>query len=129
MKTTAAGCSPHDISRRIFSDGWDVQAAFYILGLEEIDPDCAPQFRFAVLETTPPYSLVVVELGIDALMLAARKVRHAMKMWRECIAAGTWDRYPQESFLITLPPWEENRWLEVEEMFQGPAEALLKASE
>ena len=127
FKTTAAGCSPNDISRRVFADGWDVQAAFYLRGLEKIvDPEYAARFRFAVLESTPPYSLVVVKLDADTLMLAERKVSHAIRTWRECMASGVWNRYPQESFWVSLPPWEENRWLETEDLFQGPVESLLK---
>ena len=127
FKTTAAGCSPHDISRRVFADGWDVQAAFYLRGLEAIGAtEYVPHFRFAVLESTPPYSLVVVELNADALMLAERKVAHAINTWRECMETGIWEGYPQKSFWVSLPPWEENRWLETEDLFQVPIESLMK---
>ena len=55
LKTTAAGASPVDLSRRALSDGWDIQAAFYLRGLRAIDPGCGePDFRFVVLESTPP---------------------------------------------------------------------------
>ena len=47
LKTTGAGASPIDLQRRVFSDGWDIQAAFYLRGMKALEPGL-PKSRLPV---------------------------------------------------------------------------------
>lgn len=112
-KTTSRSANPASFSRSLFNIGYDVQAAFYLRGLEALTGAVA-QWRWVVQETSPPYALSVVSLTPAALDLAQAKVDFAIAKWRECVDAGTWDGYPTEVCYAELPGWEEARWLERE---------------
>lgn len=123
-KTTGATANPEVISRTLFQNGWDIQAAFYLRGLQAIRAhtmDVAefrnsrlPDFRFAVQETYPPYALSVVALGPDALMLAEKRVTYALDKWHECLRTDTWPGYITDVAYASLPAHLEARWLEKE---------------
>lgn len=113
-KTTGATANPEVISRTLFSNCWDIQAAFYARGLKTIDPFADPVFRFCVQETHKPYALSVVALGPDSLMLGEKKVAFAIEKFGECLESGVWPGYPTETCYATLPTWEEQKWLDRE---------------
>lgn len=119
FKTTGASANPEVISRTLFSNGWDVQCAFYIRGLKAVSDrlqraNYDPIFRFVVQETYPPYALSVIALGPDSMMIAEKKVEFAINLWRKCLTSGEWPGYPQRICYAQLPKWEEERWLEQE---------------
>ena len=112
FKTTATGASPHQISRRALDHGWDIQAAFYLRGLRFLDPDADPSIRFVVQESTPPYALVVAQMGGDTLFLGNEKVEHAIEVWGNSLSSGQWEGYSQTTVEVRVPQWEETRWLD-----------------
>jgi hypothetical protein len=112
-KSTSASANPEVLSRTIFSNGWDVQAAFYVRGVKALTGR-EPAFRFACQETYPPYALSVLALGPDAMMLAEKKVLYALELWRECLTKNRWPAYPTRTAYASLPAWVESAWLEKE---------------
>lgn len=116
LKTTSKSASPEAYSRALFSIGGDVQAAFYLRGLEAAtgDPGRA-SFRWVVIETTPPYALSVVAPGQDVLTVGRKKVDYAIELWRKCLADDHWPGYPTDIAYAELPAWSEAQWLAKEE--------------
>ena len=112
-KTTGATANPEVLSRTLFTNGWDIQAAWYRRGLKAITGKDA-QFRFVVQETYAPHALSVMALGPDVLMLAEKKIMFAMDVWRACLEEDRWPGYPTRTCYAELPPYEESRWLEKE---------------
>jgi hypothetical protein len=112
-KTTSRSANPASFSRTLFNVGYDLQAAFYLRGLEALTGAVA-QWRWVVQEIAPPYALSVVSLTPAALDLAQAKVDFAIARWRECVESGSWKGYPTEVCYAELPGWEEARWLERE---------------
>lgn len=113
-KTTSRSANPEGWSRTLFSMGYDVQAAFYLRGLEAVTGSVAT-WRWVVQETAPPYALSVSSLTPAALEIATAKAEYAIRRWRECITSNIWPGYPTEICYAELPGWEETRWLEKEE--------------
>jgi len=113
-KTRNGSANPDVISRTIFSEGWDIKAAFYIRAVKSIDSNVDPAFYYVCQETYPPYALSVNSLAPDALMIGEKKVMYALEKWRECMESGVWPGYPTDVCFATLPPWEESKWLEKE---------------
>jgi hypothetical protein len=117
LKTTSRSANPDAWSRNLYAYGCDVQAAFYLRGLTQIvDPASAgvgygTQWRWLVVETTPPYALSVVTPGPDVLALADAKVDYALATWKRCLETDTWPGYPRRVATAELPAWEESRWL------------------
>lgn len=112
LKTTSRSAEPQSYARNLFSHGGDIQAAFYVRGIETIS-NARPRFRWVVVETYPPYALSVIEPAADVLAVGAAKVRFAVAKWAELLELrGEWPAYPNEVVRAELPPWEESRWLD-----------------
>jgi hypothetical protein len=115
LKTTSRSANPETWSRTIFGMGYDVQAAFYLRGMQAVDEVAHDRdFRFVVAETTPPYALSVISLGPAAMTIAEKKVSFAIDLWRKCMATNDWPAYSTRVAYAELPPWEEAAWLERE---------------
>lgn len=113
-KSTSGSAHPDAFIRGpLFALGYDVQAAMYLRGIAVLFGHEAA-FRFVVQETDPPYALSVVALGPEALVLAEKKRRRAVELWRACLATGQWPAYPTRTCYAELPAWQESRWLERE---------------
>jgi hypothetical protein len=130
LKTTTRLAHPEAFAKNLYSYGCDVQAAFYLRGMRALHPDSvffddasgkalsvapAVQWRWIVVETSPPYGLSVVEPGPAVLELADAKVDAALKLWAECLERNVWPGYPTKVATAELPAWEEARWLAREE--------------
>ncbi len=112
-KSTSATANPDVISRTLFSNGWDIQAAWYLRGLKAVTGQDA-QFRFIVQETYPPFALSVVALGPDVMTLAQKKILYGLELWQKCLASGRWPAYPTRTCYASLPAFIESAWLEKE---------------
>lgn len=112
LKTTSASANPRDWSRRrLWEIGADVQAAFYLRGLRTLTGADA-EFRWVVIENTPPYALSVLSLAPSALELANDKVSWAIERWGQCIADDSWPAYASEVAYAEAPAWIETQWME-----------------
>lgn len=115
LKTTSLSASPEGWSRTMFDHGSDIQAAFYMRGLEALTGRRHLQFRFIVAEITPPYGVSVFTISPDVRAVADAKIDRALHVWRRGVATGVWPGYPRRVCHIELPPWIETRWLERDE--------------
>jgi hypothetical protein len=117
LKTTSRSANPYAYARNLYQHGGDVQAAFYIRGVQRaFDVERAPVFRWVVVETTPPYALSVITPAPDVLAVANDKIDTALRLWAELLELETeWPAYPLDVVRAELPPWEETRWLEKRE--------------
>lgn len=113
FKTTSGSANPDQWTRRLFDDGRDIQAAFYLRGYKAVLGEDAT-FRFAVQETYPPYALSVIGLAPSAMVLAEKRVLYALEAWRRGLDSGDWISYPRRTAYAELPPWIEAAWLEKE---------------
>ena len=115
LKTTSRSANPDAYSRALFGVGGDIQAAFYLRGLAAVAgvPVAGmADFRWCVVETSPPFALSVISPGPDILALADAKVDYAINLWRECLRLDEWPAYPNRVATADLPAWEEARWME-----------------
>lgn len=111
LKTTTTASPREWTRRRLWEDGKDIQAAFYLRGLRALTGSDAV-WRFVVVENRPPYALSVIGLAPDALALANAKVETAIQTWARCLETDEWPAWPTQVCYAELPPWEEARWLE-----------------
>lgn len=114
LKTTSRSANPASWTRKtLYNIGADVQAAFYLRGMERLTGK-RPDWRFVVVETFAPFALSVISLGPDVLELANAKVDYAVETWARCLESGEWPAYPQRVCWAEAPAWELSRWLEKE---------------
>lgn len=109
---TAASALPRKWTRTISDHGYDIQAAMYLDAVGAAFGTRSPQWRWVVVEPTPPYAVSIVVPGADVLEVGRAKFLYALKWWRECLASGVWPAYGTEIVEAELPPWaDEARFL------------------
>lgn len=115
-KTRGASASPEAASKAMIAEGWDIQAAWYLRGLAALRPTEArdTQFRFMVQEQDEPFAISVVGLSPDLMTLAQKKCIYGLTIFSRCLETGIWPGYPSDVCYVTMPPWEESRWIEKE---------------
>lgn len=116
-KTTSRSAAPHEMSRRMTSDGWHIQAAFQERILDEIDPANAGrrEHLFVVQENYEPFALSIVRIPEAAMTVGRRDVDRAIRIWGECLASGKWPAYTTETLAPEMPAWFAQQALEREE--------------
>jgi len=113
-KSTGITANPDVISRSMFSQGWDIQAALYLRGLRAVTGSDA-SFRFVAQESDAPYALSVIGVGPDVATIGEKKALWALETFSECLHSGVWPGYPKQICYPVLPEWEEQKWLRKEE--------------
>lgn len=131
LKTTSAGLSDRAIGTRI-AEGWDLQAAWYCRGVEQLVPELRGRTRmlFVVVETAPPHECRVIALDGSARHVGHRRAVHAAALFADCLRRDRWPGYPAEVETIETPGWHATRW-EARELydprFAGLAQPLARA--
>lgn len=114
LKSTSRSADPASWSKSsLFSNGYAIQARFYQRGVR-ILTGIEPVFRFAVVETEPPYALSVVSLNKSAEALADEQIKYALAVWAECLENDDWPAYRPDVHYVDAPPYLEADWLERE---------------
>lgn len=113
LKTTGITANPEAVSRQFFTNGYDIQAAFYLRGLKAVTGEDA-DFRFAFTESTAPHCASVIGLSPAALVMGQKRVIYALDTWARCLKANDWPAYPSETCYVDVPAWFESSWLEKE---------------
>jgi PDDEXK-like domain of unknown function (DUF3799) len=113
LKTTTRSAAPAAYARALFNIGGDIQAAMYVRAVQQLT-GAVPDFRWIVVESSPPYALSVLSPDPGVLELGRRKVDWAIAKWRQCLAADEWPAYAKRVAYVEPPAWEESRWLETE---------------
>jgi hypothetical protein len=113
LKTTGQSANPAEWQRTMFDFGGDIQAAFYERGLRKLIPSIRTvDFRFVVIEQTPPYALSLCRVGNEALEQAHDTVDLAIRTWGELLKRGTnldqWPFYDSETVSIDPPVWRSS---------------------
>jgi hypothetical protein len=107
LKTTTihAGAGPGHFQADFNRRGQYFKAAFYRLGVRELW-DIEPQnFLYPVVETTPPYEVIVYRLNEDALDIGENEVLEALNTLATCVESGRWPGYGVAVHDLTLPDW------------------------
>lgn len=112
---TTTDASPQACAKAVMNYGYDVQARHYTECWKEATSENR-RFQFIFQEKTDPFEVCVVELGFEALEMAAKKTARAREIWGNCTASGFWPGYRSEVVQIELPAYFHERWLEQESM-------------
>lgn len=109
VPTKGGSANPRIWERTFWGIGADVQAVFYRMGVKALTGK-TPDFRFAVVESRPPYALSVIDLAPPVIDLATRKIEHAMRVWRDCLDRDEWPAYDKRVYSIELDWRQEERF-------------------
>jgi PDDEXK-like domain of unknown function (DUF3799) len=101
---STADISDRGIERTIAKYRYDIQAAFYLRGLEA-QGYRVPQlsFVFVFFETVPPYTVRRVVLSAEYLQQARKEVSQAIQLWQQCLARNEFPTTPPDTMTVEIP--------------------------
>ena len=108
LKTTD-DASPEGFAKSIANWRYDVQAAFYMDGIEQATGKRPKSFVFIAVEKKPPYGVGVYVLDSDSLELGRAQYQHDLRIYAECVRTGEWPGYGDKIQTISLPAWHANK--------------------
>ncbi len=110
---TTVDASLDGISKAVERYGYHQQAAWYRSGMRMVGLHDSPGFVFVFQEKTAPYVVTVVELTDVTHKIGRSRNRHALEIYARCTESGYWPGYSDGIEMVALPPWAENRELEM----------------
>lgn len=114
-KTSGMSVEPNRWGRTQMQNlGHDFGAAWYRRGVETLT-GVRPDYVYLCQETTAPFLCSLIGVDPERVALGNAKVEKALRLWRQCLATGQWDGYPNRCVYPELPPWEMARWMEQDE--------------
>jgi hypothetical protein len=98
--------SDRGIEKSIASYRYDIQAAFYMRGLESLGyKPHQMSFVFVFFETVAPYTVRRVVLSQEYLAQARKEVSEAIAKWQECQQTGKYPVMPPDTLTVEIPHW------------------------
>lgn len=121
VKSKEKPMSNQALQNAIQNDGWDVQAAFYMMGAEALYPGYDVTFEFAIVETVEPFATRIESLSETYLSMARARIEVAAAKFAKCMRTGTWPGHPVNSLPLEPPDYLVTRF-EYEMMIAASAE-------
>ena len=103
LKTTI-DASPNGFSRKLYSYGYNRQAAWYLESLRAHN-ELAHHFVFAAVEKEPPYSLGLYRLSDEALKLSRTENQNLLMKYAACVRSDYWPGYTDGVADISIPKY------------------------
>lgn len=104
LKTTI-DASPEGFARQAANMLYHVQAAHYCSGAEHVLDASPAFFAFVCVESEAPHAVACYALPGNAIMAGAHLMNIALERYRDALASGKWDGYPDTVETLQLPRW------------------------
>lgn len=110
-KTTAGSASPQAwIRGHLFTDGKDIQAAWYLRGWKKLTGETR-NFRFIVQESSEaPFAASVIAVNPYDLQQASDKCDEALELWAHCLKTNNFAGYPSHTCWAEAPVFHNKEW-------------------
>lgn len=108
LKTTE-DASQEGFAKSIANWRYDVQAAYYLDGVQQATGKRPKAFVFIAVEKKPPYGVGVYVLDSESLDLGRAQYQHDLRIYAECVRTGVWPGYGDKIQTISLPAWHANK--------------------
>lgn len=104
LKTTKAG---HDraFQRSVFDFCYHSQAAFYLLGMQEITGETWADFLWIALESSPPHKIYVYEPETSWLAHGMKLIDEGLDIYKECLKNNRYPGVAPEIRTLEIPRW------------------------
>jgi exodeoxyribonuclease VIII len=108
LKTTE-NASKDGFAKSIANFRYDVQAAFYLDGIEAATGKRPRGFVFVAIEKKPPFAVGVYVLDAETLDAARAVYQKDLQAYAACQQSGEWPGYGDKIQTINLPAWHANK--------------------
>lgn len=113
LKTTELPLREQDLSRKIASEGGDIQDAFYVRGMEHLTGGRA-RFVRLFAESSPPFMVRAALASGEMRTTGEQKVMAGLAIWRRCLQTGHWPGYQESTMRLQAVAWQESAWADRE---------------
>jgi exodeoxyribonuclease VIII len=103
IKTTI-DASPQGFARKLYSYGYNRQAAWYLESLKAHN-EAANHFVFIAVEKEPPYSIGLYRLSDEAIKLSRTENQALLRRYAECLRTDCWPGYTDGVEDISIPTY------------------------
>lgn len=104
IKTTD-DASPTGFAKSVWTYRYDVQAAFYLDGLAQLEGAMRPGFIFIAVEKKRPYNVGVYVATEEVINMGRKRYLPDLEKYVECRQYNTWPGYSNEVQALQLPAW------------------------
>jgi len=104
VKTTE-NASPREFARSIEAWRYQVQASFYLDGVEQSTGTRPEQFIFICVEKKAPFACAVYAADAEMIAAGAKAAARDLEVLATCKAADAWPGYSDQIEPISLPAW------------------------
>jgi len=101
---TCVDASPDGFSKVCANFAYDMQASFYLAGVNSAQDVHYETFLFCAVEKSAPF-LCAVYNAKEIIQSGMNKIRPLIDLYAECISSGEWPGYAEEITDIILPSW------------------------
>jgi hypothetical protein len=115
LKTTE-NASEEAWKREVVKYQYHAQAAFYLDGLDTLEPVAKREFIWIAIEKKPPYACAVYQPDAATLQKGRAMYRNYLRQYGICREAGMWPGYATGIQPLLLPDWAL-RWEDGEDEF------------
>lgn len=98
-----------EFSKSIWNFRYDIQNAFYRLGIDTITNKKIEHSGFLVVESSEPFSIAVYVCDDTILNKGSLDCRRALDLLKKCLDSGNWNSYQESAQSISLPYWALNK--------------------
>jgi hypothetical protein len=102
---TTDSAAPDAFAKVLGRLSYDLQAEFYLRGLQAITGREDSVFIFLVQESAPPYCCSLISLSNAYREVGQLKVARATKIWEKCVATNSWPGYSGNVLYCEPKPW------------------------
>jgi len=103
---TTASAAPDAFARQIGRMGYDLQAEFYLRGIESVVRRTGTVFVFLAQEIEPPYACSLMALSNAYRAVGGGKVKRALAIWERCVRSSNWPAYTNQILYCEPRPWD-----------------------
>lgn len=108
LKTTE-DASPEGFAKSMANYRYDVQAAYYLDGVQQATGKRPKAFVFIAVEKKPPYAVGVYVLDSESREIGRAQYQHDLRVYADCLANDNWPGYGDKIQTISLPAWHANK--------------------
>jgi hypothetical protein len=112
---TVRSCDPRLLAMEIEEFGWHRRAAMYRDGIETLTGH-VPDYLLVCILKTPPYSVVVKQLGEESLRGGRDEYRDLLKTWKNCLKTGKYPGYGDDIDTADVPEWKLKEYRAMEKL-------------
>lgn len=108
-KCQSGKADEHSLQTSIRMYGWDMQAFWYVDGIERLTGK-RPEFNWIFVEDSEPFDVRVVSLEREMYEVGRCKVNGAFEIYKECLRTNQWPGYGNNFTRLRPADWEMKRY-------------------